>query len=313
MKRQAILICLAAGLIAGAVFGADEQKAGQNKPAGPVARIDSFSARLEKSIADYPLKQSLHEADLATEARARLEAARAYVQKKPKAKESLAMIAACSVIVEAAAMQLQALQKEADAARLLAKLNEARGKLNQTHAGILEIQRSHASELKSALDEEKRRAQKLRDEAERKFNELQSELISVKQDARGTIISMSDILFDIGKASLTGNLKTNLAKIAGILTVFRSSKVIVEGHTDNQGTAEYNQRLSEQRALNVMKFLAEQGVSPNRMTSIGYGFTKPVADNATREGRQKNRRVDLIIQDSKHQKKAKAKKESGDW
>jgi outer membrane protein OmpA-like peptidoglycan-associated protein len=94
------------------------------------------------------------------------------------------------------------------------------------------------------------------------------------------------------------------------LTVFKTSKVVVEGHTDNQGTAEYNQTLSEERALNVMEFLVEQGVAPERLTSMGYGFTKPVADNATREGRQKNRRVDLVIRDKKHQKQAD---DSKDW
>ncbi|MBD3320601.1 MAG: OmpA family protein [Chitinivibrionales bacterium] len=149
------------------------------------------------------------------------------------------------------------------------------------------------------LDAEKAKARKLREEAEKKFSELQSALIQVSKDARGTIISMSDILFKIGKADLTPDLKTNLAKIAGILTVFKNSKVIVEGHTDNQGSEEYNQRLSEDRAENVMNFLIEQGVEPHRLTAIGYAFHRPIASNETAEGRKKNRRVDLVVQEQK--------------
>jgi outer membrane protein OmpA-like peptidoglycan-associated protein len=113
---------------------------------------------------------------------------------------------------------------------------------------------------------------------------------------------MSDILFKVNKADLTPDLKTSLAKIAGILLVFKTSNVIVEGHTDNQGAAEYNQKLSERRAENVMNFLIEQGVGQDRLTAVGYGLTKPIADNSTKEGRQKNRRVDLIVQEKKDKK-----------
>jgi outer membrane protein OmpA-like peptidoglycan-associated protein len=308
MKIRTQISTIALGIAAACTFGAETDTTAT--PASPAQRLDAYSAALEKQIAGFMHKDMLHEADLAVKARARLEATRPSAEKKPRAKETLALLTTCSLLVEAATVQLQALQAEAEARTLLSKLKDKRGTLNETHASILEIERSHASKLKSELDEEKRRAAKLRNEAERKFNELQSELISVNQDARGTIISMSDILFDVGKASLTADLKTNLAKIAGILTVFKTSKVVVEGHTDNQGTAEYNQTLSEERALNVMEFLVEQGVAPARLTSMGYGFTKPVADNATREGRQKNRRVDLVIRDKKHQKQAD---DSKDW
>ncbi len=110
---------------------------------------------------------------------------------------------------------------------------------------------------------------------------------------------MSDILFEVNKANLTADLRTSLAKIAGILLVFKASNIIIEGHTDNQGSADYNQKLSEKRAENVMNFLVEQGVEQTRLSSVGYGLTKPIADNTTKEGRQKNRRVDLIIQEKK--------------
>ncbi|MCL2220259.1 MAG: OmpA family protein [Chitinispirillia bacterium] len=109
---------------------------------------------------------------------------------------------------------------------------------------------------------------------------------------------MSDILFETGKATLTANLKTNLARIAGILMVYKEPNIMVEGHTDNVGTRDFNQKLSEDRARNVMKFLVENGVEAGRLTAVGSAFDKPIADNATPEGRAKNRRVDLIIMES---------------
>ncbi|MFW5960472.1 MAG: OmpA family protein, partial [Chitinivibrionales bacterium] len=141
---------------------------------------------------------------------------------------------------------------------------------------------------------------------------LQSSLIKVSKDARGTIISMSDILFETGKAALTPKLETNLAKIAGILAVFKNSNVLIEGHTDNTGSDEFNKVLSEKRAESVKEFMIEQGVAEKRLTAEGYGFSRPVADNSTKEGRAKNRRVDLIVQDIKPDKGAMEEDQSAD-
>ena len=119
----------------------------------------------------------------------------------------------------------------------------------------------------------------------------------VTKDARGIILSMSDILFDVGRATLKTDLMTSLAKIAGILSVYQQFDVSIEGNTDNTGSEEFNMTLSQQRAENVMNFLVEQGIAETRLTAKGLGMTMPIADNSTKEGRQKNRRVDLVITD----------------
>jgi len=136
-------------------------------------------------------------------------------------------------------------------------------------------------------------------EAQKKLDALNSKAISVYRDARGTILSMSDILFETGKADLKHELRENLSAIGAILqSLLTESKVIVEGHTDTVGTAEFNQKLSEQRAHAVMKYLIERGVAANRLHAVGYGLTRPVADNKTEEGRARNRRVELVIKDN---------------
>lgn len=150
---------------------------------------------------------------------------------------------------------------------------------------------------KQAIKAQKDKLEASKQEAMDKLNALQSQMIQVTKDARGIILSMSDILFDVGKATLKTDLMTSLAKIAGILSVYQQFDVSIEGNTDNTGSEEFNMTLSQQRAENVMNFLVEQGIAANRLSAKGLGMTMPIADNDTKEGRQKNRRVDLIITD----------------
>ena len=159
-----------------------------------------------------------------------------------------------------------------------------------------DLQKKLAAE-KKALAEERAKAEARQAEAMNKLNELQSKLIQVSKDARGIILSMSDILFDVNKATLKADLKTSLAKVAGILSVYQQFNVSIEGNTDNTGSEDHNMKLSQQRADNVKNFLVEQGIDAGRLTAKGLGMTMPIADNKTKEGRQKNRRVDLVIQD----------------
>lgn len=300
MKQRSSIrvLCVAVMLISPTIAkeGGEKQKAAEPSYA---ERVQTLSKHLERAARAYEKHGKVVESDMALRARARIDILRRHLKEEPKSKEAPQMFSSCSLLVEAGIAELTVLTNQAKIDQLQGTLNRTLDSLNSVHEAILDIERSRASELKADLDKERQKADKLRREAQRKFNELQSALIQVSRDARGTIISMSDILFDVDKATLKPELKTNLAKIAGILTVFKNSNITVEGHTDNQGSAEYNQKLSEKRAENVMAFLIEQGVQPHRLSAVGYGLTRPVADNSTAEGRQKNRRVDLVVQEKR--------------
>ncbi len=283
-------------------------------PWEPSERISltTYSSKIEKATGIDELNAVLDEAykklysasddavpDFYLKAKGFLTWAKPIIAKNPKKKEAKELFSACSLKTVGAVVQLIQENCDRELRDLLNKRIAALEKIKSLHEQINEMERSKAAEMANKLKSD---LEKIKSEADKKFKELQSSLIQVTNDARGTIISMSDILFETGKANLTPDLKTSLAKIAGILLVFKNSRVIIEGHTDNVGSEEYNQRLSERRAENVMNFLIDQGVSPARLSAIGYGFSRPIADNETPEGRARNRRVDLIVQENKDYK-----------
>ena len=106
---------------------------------------------------------------------------------------------------------------------------------------------------------------------------------------------MSDVLFDTAKYSLRPLAREKLAKVSGIVSGHPGLRLDVEGHTDSVGGEEYNQQLSEQRGGSVRDYLIQQGMPATSVTTKGFGKTQPVASNDTAEGRQLNRRVELVI------------------
>ncbi len=106
---------------------------------------------------------------------------------------------------------------------------------------------------------------------------------------------MSDVLFDTGKFSLRPLAREKLAKLAGIVSGHPGLKLAVEGYTDSVGGDDYNQQLSEHRSEGVRDYLTQQGMAAGSVTSTGFGKAQPVATNDTAEGRQQNRRVEIVI------------------
>src|SRR5207245_10600283 len=103
------------------------------------------------------------------------------------------------------------------------------------------------------------------------------------------------VLFDTGSYTLKPGAREKLAKISGIVLAHPGLTLQIEGHTDSVGSDEFNQQLCERRAGSVRDFLADQGVPASGITARGFGKTQPVASNDTAEGRQRTRRVELVV------------------
>jgi outer membrane protein OmpA-like peptidoglycan-associated protein len=138
------------------------------------------------------------------------------------------------------------------------------------------------------------------DEKSSAVKELEKELpkdsgISVDQDKRGIVLRLGEVLFDFDSYRLRGGAEKNLEKVSDlVLKKYSDREVLVEGHTDNVGNSSYNQKLSEQRAHSVAKYLKNRG-NLDKLSYRGFGEDKPIMNNSTVEGRKKNRRVEVII------------------
>lgn len=120
-------------------------------------------------------------------------------------------------------------------------------------------------------------------------------ILQTRDTARGLIVNMSDVLFDTGKHSLRPVAREKLARVAGIVSGHPGLRLDIEGHTDSVGGDAYNQRLSENRGSSVLQYLTQQGLPVGSLTAKGFGETQPVASNDSANGRQQNRRVELVI------------------
>ena len=183
-------------------------------------------------------------------------------------------------------------QQEAELARQ--RVSQAQTDADRARANE-ELARAQAEQ--SRLEAEQARREKTAAE-EQLFISL-SQILETRREARGLIVSLSDVLFDFNKASLKPGAREKLSKLAGILIAFPGPyNLQIEGHTDSVGSQEYNLRLSQDRAESVHSYLVQAGVAAVRITEVrGFGKTMPVADNDKPEGRQMNRRVEIVISD----------------
>ncbi len=133
------------------------------------------------------------------------------------------------------------------------------------------------------------------EENRRIISELRRRGADVRGTDRGVIVNLPDVLFDYDKYSLRKDAIFNVSEIANVIKQYPERRIAVEGHTDSTGTMEYNQGLSERRAYAVADELVATGVSRRRIGAHGYGESDPIATNRTSDGRQRNRRVEVII------------------
>jgi outer membrane protein OmpA-like peptidoglycan-associated protein len=163
----------------------------------------------------------------------------------------------------------------------------------QQHAAEADSDRNRAAAASS--DAQLQQAVRDREELRARLLQQFSLILETRDTARGLVVNMSDVLFDSGKFTLRPLAREKLAKISGIVLAYPSLKLAVEGNTDSVGTEAFNQELSVHRAEGVRSFLTQQGVPESSTTATGFGKTRPIASNDTSEGRQQNRRVELIV------------------
>lgn len=173
---------------------------------------------------------------------------------------------------------------------------QTREQLQQTRAQLANQQNLLADQAAQLQAERERRQQA--EAAQREALAALGKIENVKQEARGTVITLSgSVIFPSGKSELLPSARNKLSEVATALAQGdASSKIIIEGHTDSVGSPEMNQALSLRRAEAVRDELVAQGVPADRLSVQGFGPTRPIADNATPAGRANNRRVEIVVQ-----------------
>jgi outer membrane protein OmpA-like peptidoglycan-associated protein len=228
-------------------------------------------------------------AERESEARARAdEAARLRAQAEADRAREATRRAEAEAQERTARAQAETARQQAEAARLQAE--RARLEATQANALALAADERAAANANAARDAEREKAE-LRAQLNRQLNLI----LETRDTARGLIVNMSDVLFDTAQHTLKPGAREKLAKISGIVVSHPGLQLSIEGHTDSVGTDDYNQQLSERRAESVRSFLTQNGVPAGAITAKGFGESQPVASNDDAAGRQRNRRVEMVV------------------
>lgn len=171
-------------------------------------------------------------------------------------------------------------EEQADLARQEAALTREIAKLEEKRADL--------AERRAALRQNRGRTERTR--LDQKMADL-----GARDTDRGYVLTLSDIQFYTDEAELTADTMRKLYSLMALLKENSKQDIVIEGYTDSSGERDYNQELSEQRAMAVRDFFVSTGVDPQRIVARGYGETDPVASNATAAGRRENRRVEIIV------------------
>lgn len=235
------------------------------------AEVQLLISKMEQKL----LQQDLDEKAAALErarqqlASATSDAERAGILADIRAKEA----ALAKTQADAKAKEAEQARREAQA-RADAKAREAANAVDEAQAQTKAAEKARA-ELAQLLKE---------------MSELQGQLTD-----RGIVLTLGDVLFATGKSELNASAQLSMGKLAEFLQKNQNRNLLVEGHTDSVGSDAYNQGLSDQRAASVKSALVKNGITSERIVTIGYGKKYPLASNADTTGKQQNRRVEAII------------------
>jgi len=244
---------------------AEDEAAGEAAAREAKARADADAEAKRRADAEIARAQ-------AEEARAQAEQAKAEAEKMKQ--EAMA-----------AAQQAQAAKEEAEKAKAEA--------VAQQQALAVEADKAKAAAAQS--DNLRQQAEKEKQELRARLLQQLNSVLATRDTARGLIANMSDVLFRSGSVELLPAARERLARVSGIVLAYPSLHVSIEGHTDSVGSDEYNQDLSERRAQSVRDYFVRGGIPAAAVDARGFGKAEPVASNETSEGRQQNRRVELVL------------------
>ena len=212
-----------------------------------------------------------------------------------------------AILLEASRRDAEQLRREVERLRLqnLTRAEETERALEEAQAARLD------SEISAAPAEQARRlaeAQALEAQLSRREAELaaaaadslrmQLQGMTARSEARGQVMTISGEAFASGQSALRAEARDNLQKVIDLINANPGARVLIEGHTDSQGSANLNQVLSQRRAEAVRDALIQKGVDGSRLRAVGLGKDRPVADNGTAEGRARNRCVEVVVEKS---------------
>ena len=287
-RRSLISVAIAASLMAGCASvpkqpaGSAEVRAkltalqGDSRLAtrAPVALQDAERAVKQAEVSQPDLALAAHWVYLADR---KVDTARALAQTKFAEDERVA------------------LNEQSEKARLDARTHEA--DLASADAANARADSAEQKVAASNARTDAATAQLAANASEQQSAELQRQIdiLQARPTDRGLVLTLGDTLFASGKSELKSGATANLDKLSAFMAEYPQRTAAIEGFTDNMGSEEFNQDLSQRRADSVKRYLVGQGVGTARLSSAGRGENAPVADNASAAGRQQNRRVEVVI------------------
>jgi outer membrane protein OmpA-like peptidoglycan-associated protein len=256
------------------------------------ARIITFKKIQEEQLAAERAAAAQREADAQEKARQSAEQARLEQERRERAQAEQKAAEQARLAAEQERLRAEQARSEAEKAAAIAAQERAAADAAKA-AAIAQQQAAQSEADRARADAQRAEAEKA--ELRQRLLQQLNVILETRETQRGLIVNISDVLFDFNKYTLKPGAREKLAKVAGILLAYPGLKIQLEGHTDSIGSDEYNQKLSEQRANSVRDYLTSQGVPNNTMTAVGLGKADPVASNSNEAGRQKNRRVEMVV------------------
>lgn len=314
MKMLAVLLCLGVCTNAAAQkvdpeaerLRAQLRTLDQDTTLGVLAPAERL--RAQQAIEALALAKRRDRADALLAAERRLDIARAAAETESYQQQLQALERERDrILLEASRRDAEAARLEAEKLRLqsLARLEEAERAQREAASALAlsEISSAEAEQARRLADAQSQEAALARREADLAFAaadslRLQLQTMTATSEARGQVMTLSGDAFASGQSQLKPEARANLQRVVEFVNRSPDKAVLIEGHTDSQGSANLNQVLSQRRADAVRDALLQDGVDGSRLTAVGLGKDRPIADNATADGRARNRRVEIVVLDA---------------